>query len=107
MNRNVGFSRVSVVVSGLVVFALAWPVSAADPVESKPIPAADADTDDDAFRELSIYIPYEKLREVFEKKGRGVFLPYEEFEKLWRAARDKKGPTVDDGPPIDALIDEV
>ena len=27
------------------------------------------------LREQSIYIPYEKLRKVFEQHGRGVFLP--------------------------------
>lgn len=58
------------------------------------------------FTEQSIYIPYEKLREVFEKQGRGVFLPYEEFEKLWRAARERTKPPAELGPPVDALITE-
>lgn len=56
-------------------------------------------------REQTIYIPYTKLREVFEKEGRGVFLPYSEFQKLWNAAREK--PTAPQpGPPVDALITE-
>ncbi len=61
-------------------------------------------SEDDAIREQSIYIPYDKLRKVFEKEGRGVFLPYEQFQALWKAARQQ-----DKGPeparrPVDALI---
>ena len=41
------------------------------------------------IREQSIYIPYEKLRKVFEKEGRGVFLPYQKFQELWQAAQEK------------------
>ena len=40
-------------------------------------------------RETSIYIPYTKLRALFEKDGRGVFIPYEKFQELWKAAQDK------------------
>lgn len=36
-----------------------------------------------------VYVPYKELKSVFEKEGQGVFLPYTEFQKLWRAARDK------------------
>ena len=43
--------------------------------------------DDQTVREQTIYVPYSKLRDVFEQKGRGVFLPYEEFQKLWKQAR--------------------
>jgi hypothetical protein len=58
-------------------------------------------------REKSIYIPYEKLRHVFEKQGRGVFLPYEEFDQLWKAAREHAKPAVDEKPPFGALITEI
>lgn len=56
-------------------------------------------------REQTVYIPYTKLREVFEKEGRGVFLPYSEFQKLWSAAREKPA-APEKGPPVDALITE-
>ena len=36
-----------------------------------------------------VYVPYKELKGVFEKEGQGVFLPYTEFQRLWRAARDK------------------
>ena len=33
-----------------------------------------------------IYVPYENLRDVFESQKQGVFLPYQEFQRLWQAA---------------------
>lgn len=36
-----------------------------------------------------VYVPYEKLKGVFEKEQQGVFLPYKEFQKLWRAAQGR------------------
>lgn len=55
-------------------------------------------------REQSIYVPYDKLWQVFEKKGRGVFLPYEEFLELWRAADSRRPRAVESKPPVNALI---
>ena len=43
------------------------------------------------IRERNVYVPYDKLKETFEKEGRGVFLPYEEFLKLWNAGQIKTG----------------
>lgn len=57
--------------------------------------------------EQDIYIPYEKLRQVFEKHGRGVFLPYEKFQELWQAAQEKTRPAAEPKPPLGALITEV
>ncbi|MHC4600291.1 MAG: hypothetical protein ACYS47_14920, partial [Planctomycetota bacterium] len=53
--------------------------------------------------ENTIYIPYKDLEKVFEKSGRGVFLPYEKFLELWRKSR----PPVLEGkeePPLPAAI---
>ena len=36
-----------------------------------------------------VYVPYKELKGVFEKEDQGVFLPYKEFQRLWRAAQDK------------------
>lgn len=100
---------------------LLWPVlsqSAEEPaaatVGTEPAAAAAADREAGAaasqpvkpLREQSIYIPYEKLRHVFEKQGRGVFLPYEEFEALWKAARQRDPATAEVKPPVGALIVE-
>ena len=55
-------------------------------------------------RERTVYVPYEKLKETFEKEGRGVFLPYEEFLKLWNAGQPKEKPPDEVKPPADAVI---
>lgn len=68
-------------------------------------PQAGAD-DQDPLREQTIYIPYQKLREVFEKEGRGVFLPYEKFLALWKAARDAEPRQLDVRPPLPTVIAE-
>ena len=60
-----------------------------------------------AIREQSVYIPYEKLRQTFEREGRGVFLPYEQFQELWQAARQKTAPPPEPGPPVTALITDI
>jgi len=60
-----------------------------------------------SIREQNIYIPYDKLRQVFEKHGRGVFLPYEKFQELWQAAREETKPAADPKPPVGALITEI
>ena len=57
--------------------------------------------------EQEIYIPYDKLRQVFEKQGRGVFLPYEKFQELWQAAQEKNRPAAEIKPPVGALITEI
>lgn len=59
------------------------------------------------LRESSIYIPYEKLRAVFEQEGRGVFLPYGKFMELWRAAREGAAPPPETKPPVDHLVTEM
>jgi len=55
-------------------------------------------------RERTVYVPYEKLKETFEKEGRGIFLPYEEFLKLWNAGQPKEKPSEEVKPPADAVI---
>lgn len=56
------------------------------------------------LREQTIYVPYEKLREVFEREGRGVFLPYDKFQELWKAAQAATKPTSPNGPPVDGIL---
>ena len=73
----------------------------------KTTPSDTAKPDPNLIREETVYIPYAKLREVFEKEGRGVFLPYEKFQELWQAARDRAAPTVETKLPVDAIITEV
>lgn len=56
------------------------------------------------IREQTVYVPYTKLKDVFEKEGRGIFLPYEEFLKLWRAANPTPDPVDPPGPPAAAVV---
>ena len=61
----------------------------------------------DPLREQTIYIPYERLKNVFEKQGRGVFLPYEKFQELWNAARAQTRKEQPPERPVDAVITEI
>jgi hypothetical protein len=70
-------------------------------------PAPPVEGSNEALREQSIYIPYTKLRDVFEKDGRGVFLPYEKFQALWKAAQEAERVTPSPRPPVDALVSEI
>ncbi|MEZ6087615.1 MAG: hypothetical protein R3C05_06240 [Pirellulaceae bacterium] len=64
--------------------------------------------EDQPLREQTIYIPYSKIRGIFEKEGRGVFIPYEQFQTLWKQARKAEQRQPDDpGPPVDALISQI
>jgi len=49
-----------------------------------------------------VYVPYEKLKGVFEANKQGVFLPYDEFQRLWRAA--KQSPAAVGEAPAPYLI---
>ena len=70
--------------------------------------AAPAETtkaaDNPPDRERTIYIPFSKLREVFEKEGRGVFLPYDQFQTLWKEAREHRLTPPPQSSPIDGII---
>ena len=89
----IGFVGVATLLAAVGVFA-----------QEPPKDAAKAER---SIREQDIYIPYEKLRQVFEKHGRGVFLPYEQFQELWQAALEKTRPAAEAKPPVGALITEI
>jgi hypothetical protein len=50
---------------------------------------AEAKTDSGKNLPAKVYVPYEKLKQVFESEKQGVFLPYEDFQRLWQAAQGK------------------
>ncbi|MFC1705346.1 hypothetical protein ACFL59_00810 [Planctomycetota bacterium] len=83
------------------------------PVDSTENPADKAEDPDGAaeedppgpaiVREKAYYVPFEEIERVFEKTGRGIFLPYEEFLKLWEAGKpqpEKPEPE----PPAPAVV---
>ncbi|MHC4861413.1 MAG: hypothetical protein ACYTDY_15120, partial [Planctomycetota bacterium] len=49
-----------------------------------------------------MYIPFKNLEDVFEKEGRGVFVPYAEFMKLWERNLDRR--PVPAEPPVPYII---
>ena len=70
-------------------------------------PAATDGPSDKSLREQDIYIPYEKLRQVFEKHGRGRVPPLRKVSELWRAAQEKTQPAAAPKPPVGAVITEI
>ncbi|MDR1962891.1 MAG: hypothetical protein LBQ50_03835 [Planctomycetaceae bacterium] len=61
---------------------------------------------ENVVNEKTVYIPYEKLRKIFEQPGRGVFVPYDEFKALWDAAKATQTVKPIDVAPVDAMITE-
>ncbi len=93
--------------------AAVGPVAAATP--SRPSPAKGAapptaNADDGGkdirtvVRERTVYVPYEKLEDVFESEDRGIFLPYKEFLEIWRKSLPKPPQPEPDEPPADAVV---
>lgn len=92
----------------LLVLAVAGAGMAAPPVAPpeaaySEAPPRGGDDKPAYVRERSFYIPFERLDEVFERAGRGIFLPYEEFLKLWNRAHDV-APEAPDTPPAPAIV---
>ena len=78
------------------------------PVANTDAKTSETDTETESpLREQTIYIPYEKLEGVFEKHGRGVFLPYDKFQQLWKAARATQVKPVEPKPPVRTIISEI
>ncbi|MGE3780257.1 MAG: hypothetical protein AB7F89_23915, partial [Pirellulaceae bacterium] len=69
-----------------------------------PAPETASRGGESRLREQTIYIPYTKLREKFEKDGRGVFLTYEQFQELWQQARQSQPRPAEQRPPVGAVI---
>ncbi len=85
----------------LSLLALTVPLCAQEAVTPTVVPK------EPVFREQSIYIPYDKLWKVFEKEGRGVFVPYEEFNRLWTAARANLNARAEAPAPMASILKEV
>ncbi|HUQ69353.1 MAG TPA: hypothetical protein VM165_07520, partial [Planctomycetaceae bacterium] len=54
-------------------------------------------------KEQRIYLPYRNLRTVFEKHGAAVFLPFQDYLKLWEQSWGK-GTRPADQPPVGGVI---
>lgn len=81
-----------------------WPAGAQDEAEAVDDPPNVVSDPERPFQvpgwlvEQSIYVPFDKIRDKFEQSGRGVFIPFEQFDALWKAAQAKAGPE----PPVEA-----
>lgn len=95
----------------LTLGALGWgaTLSLAQDPPANPVTAAETaeESGTTTIREQTVYVPYTKLRETFEKEGRGIFLPYEEFQKLWTKARQADTPKARSEAPTGAIITEI
>ena len=88
--------------SVLIVLSL---ITGALPAQEPAAPGAAADAKPPmVVVEKTVYVPYSKLKDVFEKEDRGIFLPYQEFLKLWRQANPDPDPVKPDDPPAAAVI---
>lgn len=79
-------------------------VAAQEKPDAREKAGPDGDAPVQVVREKTVYVPYKELEAVFEKAGRGIFLPYEEFLKLWLEAQPKPPDPVVHKPPADAVI---
>ena len=59
-------------------------------LNAEPVVSQGKRRQEKGYHEQIIYIPYDKLETVFEKQGRGVFVPYEKFQELWTLSRQKQ-----------------
>ncbi|MFN0057503.1 MAG: hypothetical protein ACKVX7_03525 [Planctomycetota bacterium] len=82
---------------GFVLLALATSTV----LRAQPTPPA---TPAESVREKTYYVPYTKLDDVFEKVGRGIFLPYEQFLELWNDAAKHRELAQAGKPPVDATV---
>lgn len=100
MSLGLSFSRLAM---AWVVVLVALPLSALAQAAPPPMEAAKPGS----LREQTIYIPYAKLRAMFEKEGRGVFLPYDKFQELWKAAQGAAQKVEDQKPPLGSIITQI
>ena len=101
------FFRWATAVLGVAAFSAVFSAAVYCMAEDPAGDSSRRDKSDRSIREQDIYIPYAKLRQVFEKQGRGVFLPYEQFQELWQAAREKTQPAAEPKPPAGGLITDI
>jgi len=78
---------ISIIVS-VVILAILSPLAAQS---TQPAPAPS-----------KIYVPYEQLKKVLDSEKQGVFLPYDDFNRMWKAAQG--APAAVEAAPMPYLI---
>ena len=84
----------------LVLPAFALTAFAQEPPVTPPTPPVQPKI---ITKEHTIFVPFEKLEEVFEGQEQGVFLPYREFLEMWNKVNlpEKLKKTE---PPVDGVV---
>ena len=87
--RFAGWSpfRISMYLFVALAFSLVGTPTVAQDEAATPV-ADEAKKLDDKIWERLIYLPYKNLQDVIDKHGSTVFMPYEDYLKLWQ--RDKQ-----------------
>ncbi|MBN1522442.1 MAG: hypothetical protein JW928_07910 [Candidatus Aureabacteria bacterium] len=88
--------------AGLFLFISALPYASLAQPEKTTAPNEQAQLQ--TLTEQKVYIPYENLKDVLEKKDKGIFIPYSDFIQLWEQATKKPPEKLLPPPPIDAAI---
>jgi hypothetical protein len=68
-----------------------------------PPPAPSPEPPKVIAKETTIYVPFEKLEEVFEGQEQGVFLPYREFLEMWNKVNLPEKLRKSD-PPVEGVL---
>lgn len=100
-------NRFAVAMLALMILSFSSPSWAQDPETPEAAALAAGEAKPTPWREQTIYIPYKQLQKVFEEQGRGVFLPYEKFQELWKKAQASEPQPVDERPPLGAIVTEI
>lgn len=88
----------------VIVFTAACQLAAAqDPNPATATNPATAPEDAPPVAEQRVYLPYRALRTVFEKHGAAVFMPFQEYLKLWEQTLGR-GLRPAEGPPVGGVI---
>ncbi|MBI4615388.1 MAG: hypothetical protein HY720_17355 [Planctomycetes bacterium] len=71
----------------------------------EPPPAeGDGDKEPPVFVEKTIYAPFDKLEEILQKEGKSIYLPYDEFVRLWRKAEERPVKPEPEKPPAPVVL---
>ncbi|MBS0261264.1 MAG: hypothetical protein JSS02_04850, partial [Planctomycetes bacterium] len=90
--------------SGLCSQTPAWGQET-PPAEAGPGKPGDTTIPKPSDWERLVYIPYKNLKQVFEKEGAAVFMPYAQFLKMWEKTRTLD-PQAGTRTPVSAVVSE-
>jgi len=103
MSRVYGFPLALVLaLSGSIVGQDAPAAQPLPPTEAAPDAAQPPDEKPPLRQEHVIYLPFEKLRDVFEDEDSSIVLPYAQFLEMWNRLVEPDEPPI--RPPVNGVI---